>query len=89
YTIDLGGVSSINFGSGFTAGGMALLGAAKLNGTSLRITDGGGNEAAAAWYNVPANIQSFTTDFTFLITAGSSPTADGMTFTMQANNASA
>ncbi len=89
YTIDIGGVSSINFGSGFTAGGMALLGTAKLNGTSLRLTDGGGTEAAAAWYNVQANIQKFTTDFTFLITPGSSPTADGFTYTMQENNASA
>jgi len=89
YTIDLGGVSSINFGSGFTAGGMSLLGSAKLNGTALRLTDGGGTEAAAAWYNVEANIQSFTTDFTFLVTPGSSPTADGFTFTMQGNNASA
>jgi len=89
YTIDIGGVSSINFGSGFTAGGMALLGSAKLNGTSLRLTDGGGSEAAAAWYNVQANITNFTTDFTFLITPGSSPTADGFAFVMQANNASA
>ena len=88
YTIDLGGVSSINYGSGFTAGGMVLIGNAKLNGTALRLTDGGGTETAAAWYNVEANIQNFTTDFTFLITPGSSPTADGFTFTMQGNNAS-
>ena len=49
YTIDLGGVSSINYGSGFAAGGMVLLGNAKLNGTALRLTDGGGTETAAAW----------------------------------------
>jgi Legume lectin domain/Chitobiase/beta-hexosaminidase C-terminal domain len=88
YTIDLGGVSSINYGSGFTAGTMDLLGSAKLNGTALELTDGGGNEAAAAWYQVPANIQAFTTDFTFQITPASTSTADGFTFTMQGNNAS-
>ena len=88
YTMDLA-ASSINFGNGFTAGSMVLVGNAKLNGTSLRLTDGGGNEAASAWYNVPAHIRSFTTDFTFLITPGSSPTAEGFTFTIQPNNASA
>lgn len=87
YTISNGG-SSINFSAGFTAGGMALLGSAKLNGTSLQLTDGGASEAAAAWYNVGTNIQNFTTDFTFLITPASGSTADGFTFTMQGNNAS-
>src|SRR4029077_2560836 len=32
---------TINFGNGFTPGGMNLLGSAKLNGTALRLTDGG------------------------------------------------
>jgi hypothetical protein len=89
YTIDLGGVSSINFAGGFAGGGMNLLGSAKLNGTALQLTDASGtNEAAAAWYQVEANIQAFTTDFTFQITGGTSPTADGFTFTIQGNNSS-
>ena len=79
---------TINYGSGFTPGGMILLGSAKLNGTALRLTDGGSNEAAAAWYGTQANIQSFTTDFTFLISPGTNPTADGFTFTMQADGSS-
>ena len=54
----------------------------------LRLTDGGQHEASAAWYGVEANIQTFTTDFTFLISAGTT-TADGFTFTLQGNNASA
>jgi hypothetical protein len=39
----------INFSHGFTAGTLVLLGSAKLNGTSLLLTDGGSNEAAAAF----------------------------------------
>ncbi len=88
YTVDLGGISSINLSGGFTSGAMNLLGSAKLNGAALELTDGGGNEAAAAWYQVEANIQVFTTDFTFQITPGSASTADGFTFAIQGNNSS-
>jgi hypothetical protein len=89
YTIALGGVTSISFANGFAAGGMNLLGSAKLNGSSLELTDGAGGEAAAAWYQVEANIDSFVTDFTFQVTPGTNPTADGFTFTMQGNNSTA
>ncbi len=89
YTIDLGGVNSINFANGFASGGMNLVGTAKLNGSSLELTDGGGSEAAAAWYQVEANIDSFTTDFTFQITSGTNPTADGFAFVIQGNNSTA
>jgi Legume lectin domain/Chitobiase/beta-hexosaminidase C-terminal domain len=89
YTIDLGGVSSINFATGFASGGMNLIGTAKLNGSSLELTDGGDSEAAAAWYQVEANIDSFTTDFTFQITLGTNPTADGFAFAIQGNNSTA
>ncbi len=88
YTLDLGGVSSINFASGFSGGGMNLIGSAKLNGSALELTDGGGSEAAAAWYQVAANISTFSTDFTFQIT-GTNPTADGFTFAIQGNNSTA
>ena len=81
-----GGVS---LGSGFTAGAMALNGSATLNGTRLRLTDGGGSEAASAWYNSPVNIQQFTTSFSFQIAPGSNPTADGFTFAIQDNNTTA
>ena len=88
YTIQPGGVTTINYASGFTATGMNFLGSAKLNGTALRLTDGGQHEVAAAWYGVEASIQTFTTDFTFVI-SGSTNTADGFTFTLQGNNGSA
>ena len=89
YTVDLGGVTSISFASGFAGGGMNLLGSSKLNGSALELTDGNGSEAATAWYQVEANIDSFSTDFTFQITPGTSPTADGFTFTIQGNNSTA
>ncbi|HET7106202.1 MAG TPA: chitobiase/beta-hexosaminidase C-terminal domain-containing protein, partial [Candidatus Acidoferrum sp.] len=83
YTINSTGGTTISFGSGFSAGSMTLLGSATLNTTKLRITDGGASEASAAWYPSPVNVQSFTTDFNFLISPGSSPTADGFAFVIQ------
>ena len=66
---------------------MDFVGSAKLNGTALQLTDGGSDEAAAAWYQVEANIKSFTTDFNFQITPASGA-CDGFTYTIQGNNAS-
>jgi Legume lectin domain/Chitobiase/beta-hexosaminidase C-terminal domain len=89
YTINSSGGTGINFGTGFSSGSMTLVSAAGLNGSSLRITDGGANEVAAAWYPSPVNIQAFTTDFTFLVTPGTSPTADGFAFVIQGVGTSA
>ncbi|HTG29780.1 MAG TPA: chitobiase/beta-hexosaminidase C-terminal domain-containing protein [Methylomirabilota bacterium] len=94
YTISSGGSGSgggggVGLGGGFTAGAMALNGSATLNGTRLRLTDGGGSEAAAAWYNSPVNIQQFTTNFSFQVASGTNPTADGFTFAIQGNNTAA
>jgi hypothetical protein len=55
-------------------------GFAKLNGTRLRLTDGGATEAGSGFYSTPLNIQSFTTDFSFQLT---NPNGDGMTFVIQ------
>lgn len=70
----------VNYGSGFTATGLARNGSAVLNGTRLRLTDTGTNEAGSAWFTTPMNIQKFTTDFTFQLTT---PNADGMAFVIQ------
>ncbi len=54
-----------------------------LNGsniTALELTNSGLNEAGSAFFSAPVNIQSFTTDFTFLLTDA---VADGFTFTIQ------
>ena len=88
YTIEN---QTVNFAAGFTATNLVLNGSAILSGTKLQITDGNpaGYEAGSAWYSVPANIQSFTTDFSFQITPGTTPTADGMAFVIQGNTTSA
>jgi hypothetical protein len=83
YTIVQNPSSSINFGGGFTSGGMLFVGPAKLNGTHLRVTDGGSGEAAAAWYSTQVNVQGFSTDFQFQQTPGTNPVGDGLTFTIQ------
>jgi hypothetical protein len=80
--------NAIGFGSGFTPGAMIFNGSTKLSGTRLRLTDGGGSEAASAWYPTPLDIQTFTTDFSFQISPGTTPTADGFTFAIQETSAS-
>ncbi len=62
-----------------SASGLTLNGSAALSG-SLQLTDGALDQAGSAFYAIPVNIQSFTTDFTFLLT---NPRADGFTFTIQ------
>jgi hypothetical protein len=55
---------------------------ASVKSNALVLTDGGHSEGRAAWYGTPVNVQSFTTSFTFQVTAGSN-IADGFTFTLQ------
>jgi hypothetical protein len=69
-----------SYPNGFTAVGLSLNGGAALNGTKLRITDGGPAEARSAFFTAPVNIQKFTNNFTFQIT---DPMADGFTFAIQ------
>jgi hypothetical protein len=86
YTISSGGSGSINFGGGFAGGGMIFNGSTALDGTRLRLTDGGTVEAASAWYSSPVSVSSFTSDFSFQVTPGTTPTADGFAFVIQGNN---
>jgi hypothetical protein len=76
----------INFGGGFTSAGLTLNGGAALSGTRLRLTDTGTFEARSAFFTSLVNVQSFTKDFSFQL---ATPNADGMTFTIQGNRASA
>jgi hypothetical protein len=87
YTIQSsGGGGSPSYGSGFTSAGLTLNGKAAINGTRLRLTDGGSAEASSAFFNTPVNVQSFTNDFSFQL---ASATADGFTFTIQGNSPNA
>ncbi len=64
-----------SYGGGFTSTGLTLNGNAAINGTSLRLTDGGSKEAGSGLYNTLVNVQSFTKDFSFQLT---NPCADGI-----------
>ena len=79
YTIQSNPITSVNDSGGFTASGISLSGSATLNGTRLRLTDGGANEAGSGFITTPVNVQSFAADFSFQLT---NPNADGFTFTI-------
>jgi hypothetical protein len=78
YTITTGSGGSLNFGTGFQQ--LVLDGTAKINGTRVRLTDGGTGESGSVWYPTPVGIQSFTQDFSFQLT---NPIGDGMAFVIQ------
>jgi hypothetical protein len=90
FTVQTGSSSGgISFGGGFTTGSMVLNGNAAISGNVLSLTTTNGTfQASSAWYPTPVNIQNFTTDFSFQTSAGS-PTADGLTFTLQNNSTAA
>ena len=73
--------TAVNFGSGFSASGLQLIGNAQLIGTALQLTDNAAtNEEGNAWWKTPVNVQAFTTDFTFQLTQAN---ANGFTFILQ------
>jgi len=81
--------AGVNFGSGFAgAKGLTLNGAATINGANLRLTSGSANQTASAFTSSLVNIAAFTTSFNFQLTAGTN-TADGFTFTIQGESATA
>jgi hypothetical protein len=83
YKIAPAGTPLINFPSGFanasnlvTANGSALF-----NGSAIQLTDATNiMEAGSAWYVVPVNVQSFTTNFTIELLNAK---GNGMTFAIQ------
>jgi hypothetical protein len=80
-SIQSGGSTVVNFGSGFSATGLQFNGNATLNGTRLQLTDTTtGGESGSAFWTAPVNVQSFTNNFTFQLTNAN---ADGYTFTIQ------
>jgi hypothetical protein len=85
YTLQASGSPTINFAGGFTSNsGLLFNGSATWNQTShrLTLTNGSTYQAGSVFYTTLVNVQAFTNDFTFQLT---SPTADGITFTIQNN----
>src|SRR6185369_8160558 len=85
-TPSAGGTVVINYGSGFSATGLKLNGAAALSGARLRLTNGGLSQASSAFYTTAVNVGSFTTDFSLQL---ANANADGMGFVIQNNGTTA
>lgn len=72
----------LNFSAGFanSTGLLQLNGNAVINGSTLELTDGNGNEAGSGFSKSAVSVQRFNTTFTFQLTNAA---ADGFTFTIQ------
>jgi hypothetical protein len=75
----------LNFAGGFSGEtSLTLNGAsAKLNGSALQLTDNGTSEAASAFGTTAVDVTHFATAFSFQITNGTNPSADGFTFCIE------
>ena len=73
------------YGSGFSPTSLQLNGNATLAGNRLRLTDGGLNRNASAYYTNPVDVTvNFSTSFTFQLTPdGSNPMGAGFAFEIQ------
>jgi len=81
---------SLDFSNGFATAGKLLKfnGSAALKNGKAELTSGLGNQAGSVFSTTPVNISGFQTQFAFQLSSGSA-TADGFTFTLQANSPSA
>jgi hypothetical protein len=79
---------TVSFASGFSStAGLSLVGAASVTGGALQVTLAPTTQSkGAAWFSTPVNVSAFTTDFNFKLL---NPKADGFTFTIQNQSASA
>ena len=75
-------VPALNLSSGFagTGGQVSVNGSAKINGSFLQLTNGGGFEAGSTFSNAPLSVTEFATQFSFQLI---NPNADGFTFAIQ------
>jgi hypothetical protein len=83
YQIAPAGTPLINFPNGFTNASnlVAVNGSARFNGSAIQLTDATNiMEVGSAWYVVPVNVQSFSTNFTIQLLDAK---ANGMTFAIQ------
>jgi hypothetical protein len=77
---------SVDFSGGFASpDGLSANGAAQFTGNVGRLTDGGFGEAGSFFTTYRVGVAKFSTTFTFRMTPGTVPMADGLTFTIQGN----
>ena len=92
YTAGSAATPTIDHSAGFASNSdLTANGVASFAGTSARLTDGGGEEAADIFADQEVNIQAFATSFNFQFAPdpmadSGSPIADGITFIAQASN---
>ena len=78
----------IDFAGGFAGASdtLQINGSSTLDGSLLLLTTDAKTQAGSAFVKTPQNVLAFTTDFTFQVV---NPAADGFTFTIQNQDASA
>jgi hypothetical protein len=84
WTYAVGGTTVIDHSAGFAShGDLINNGSASFPGTVARITPAQNGQAGSIFINNRVDITNFSTTFTFQMSAGSNPIADGLTFTIQ------
>ena len=76
----------IDLGNGFITGALTFNGSAIASNGVLQLTANQPGEASSAFYTTPVSTTTFSTDFAFKLL---DPLAEGLTFTIQANNPNA
>jgi hypothetical protein len=80
-------VPDLNFGNGFAGpAGLTTTGSADVFGSTLRLTNGGTNQAGSAFSSSEISVDGFSTTFDFRLTSAQ---ADGFAFVIQGNSATA
>jgi fibronectin-binding autotransporter adhesin len=89
-TLAIGGApgSTIN-GFNVTGAGWNLQGGATVSGDVLTVTTNANNQARSAWFNTQVETGAFTASFDYSRFGGSGNPADGATFTIQSQSATA
>jgi hypothetical protein len=88
WTFNNGAATTIDHSAGFAShADLTSNGSASFAGTAARLTPAVNGQAGSIFTNNQVDITNFSTTFKFVLTAGSNPIADGLTFTIQ-NNAS-
>src|SRR5262249_1333146 len=84
WTYTPGSGAGINHSAGLASNrGLQANGSARFAGTVARITPAQNGQAGSVFSKTQVNVASFNTTFTFQMSAGSNPIADGLTFTVQ------
>ncbi len=91
YQIAATGTPLINFPSGFASASNIVIptGSALFSGSNIQLTNPNASDilqSGAAWYAVPVNVQSFTTNFTIQPMTSNPSNVEGITFTIQNQN---